>query len=180
MMLAVRMRTKKDNKNMKNFIIIGHRGLGRGEVVSNKKSYKENTVNSFNEALKLGVNFIETDVVKTKDNKLVLSHETVLEDGRAIADLTLSELENLGLDSLERAFNETPINLGMVIEVKHTFEDAFDEDRSTSKLTSIAIKMESSRGREIITYGFDASTIFPMKLNGTTIKKGFIAEGGTD
>jgi len=48
-------------------LLIGHRGC-RGLL-------PENTIASFNEAIKLGVHAIELDVVVTGDNQIVVSHE---------------------------------------------------------------------------------------------------------
>src|ERR1043165_3441550 len=52
------------------FDIEGHRGA-RG-------LYPENTIVGFIEAIKLGVNTLEMDVVVTKDGKLVLSHDPTI------------------------------------------------------------------------------------------------------
>lgn len=48
-------------------LIIGHRGC-RGLL-------PENSIASFLEAIRLGVNAIEFDIVISKDNKVVVSHE---------------------------------------------------------------------------------------------------------
>src|SRR3954464_12088059 len=53
-----------------NFDIEGHRGC-RG-------LYPENTIIAFMEAVKLGVNTLEMDVVVSKDGKLVVSHDPTL------------------------------------------------------------------------------------------------------
>lgn len=50
-----------------NFLTIGHRGA-RG-------LYPENTITSFLEAMRLGVDAIELDVVISKDKQVVVSHE---------------------------------------------------------------------------------------------------------
>lgn len=56
------------NKNLsKGIEIHGHRGF-RGE-------YPENTITAFKEAVKLGVDAIEMDVVISKDSQVVVSHE---------------------------------------------------------------------------------------------------------
>ena len=46
---------------------IGHRGAGAYAI--------ENTLESFQKALDLGVNAVEMDIRKTKDGELVLSHD---------------------------------------------------------------------------------------------------------
>ncbi|MDO8470650.1 MAG: glycerophosphodiester phosphodiesterase [bacterium] len=70
---------------------IGHRGA---------KAYaKENTLESFREALKLGVNALEMDVRSTKDGHMVISHDEDLQRVfRAkgnINDLTLLQIKAL-------------------------------------------------------------------------------------
>lgn len=67
------------------FDIEGHRGC-RG-------LYPENTITAFIEAIKIGVNTLEMDVVVSKDGQLVVSHEPWLSpsfcytaDGKAIED----------------------------------------------------------------------------------------------
>jgi glycerophosphoryl diester phosphodiesterase len=55
-----------------NFDIEGHRGC-RG-------LYPENTIVAFIEAVKLGVNTLEMDVVVSKDGKLVVSHDPVMNE----------------------------------------------------------------------------------------------------
>jgi len=53
------------------FYYIGHRGC--------RINSDENTISAFIEALKCGANYIEFDIHKTKDNKLVILHDATLE-----------------------------------------------------------------------------------------------------
>lgn len=52
------------------FLMIGHRGAKAYEL--------ENTIDSFRKAIELGVNAIELDVRKTKDDHLIISHDDTL------------------------------------------------------------------------------------------------------
>ncbi|OAD43139.1 hypothetical protein LPB303_13650 [Polaribacter atrinae] len=61
-----------EKKQQYNFELQGHRGA-RGLS-------PENTMQAFEKALNLGVNTIELDVVISKDNKVVVSHEPWLND----------------------------------------------------------------------------------------------------
>ena len=54
----------------RNFLFIGHRGTRISD---------ENTIYAFNKALKYGAEYIEFDVRKTKDNKLIIIHDATLE-----------------------------------------------------------------------------------------------------
>ena len=74
---------------MKSTLIVAHRGLS--------SLYPENTLISFKEAVRLGVDMIELDVHQTKDKKLVVIHDDILDrttegHGR-VCELTLSEIK---------------------------------------------------------------------------------------
>ena len=65
--------------------IFGHRGL--------PQSYVENTITSLNKALET-CDFVETDVRITKDEQLVLYHDSTIEN-KKIEELTLPEITML-------------------------------------------------------------------------------------
>ena len=65
--------------------IFGHRGL--------PQTYVENTIISLNKALEI-CDFIETDVRITRDEQLVLYHDSTIEN-KKIEELTLSEITML-------------------------------------------------------------------------------------
>lgn len=75
--------------------IIGHRGA--------KALLPENSLPSFLLALKKGVDWIEFDVRRTKDNKLVVFHDASLlrlaKNARRVSSLTLAELQAITLNS---------------------------------------------------------------------------------
>ena len=72
---------------------IGHRGAG--------KEAPENTLRSFEEAIKAGVNAIELDIRQTKDKKLVVFHDEKLErltgQPGTVGDYTLKQLLGFGI-----------------------------------------------------------------------------------
>ncbi|MGC8676283.1 MAG: glycerophosphodiester phosphodiesterase [Candidatus Micrarchaeia archaeon] len=72
---------------------IGHRGAG--------KEAPENTLESFGEALKSGVNAIELDIRVTKDKRLVVFHDEKLErltgQPGTVGDYTLKQLLGFGI-----------------------------------------------------------------------------------
>ena len=55
----------------KNFLFIGHRGT--------RTNSDENTIEAFEKALEFGANCIEFDVRKTKDEKVVILHDSKLD-----------------------------------------------------------------------------------------------------
>ena len=77
---------------------IGHRGA---------RAYApENTITSFKKAIEIGVDAIELDVRKTKDNKLVVIHDADVKrttDGEGlVSDFTLKEIKSFSAESGEK------------------------------------------------------------------------------
>jgi glycerophosphoryl diester phosphodiesterase len=164
-------------------VIVGHRGAGRGSVTSGLLTVRENTLESFLLAYQCGVQWIETDAVRTADDQLTLHHDTVIANGTPIRRLTLAETEELGLTSLSKAFEHLPPDLGMIVEVKHVLSDLYDA-RSTADLVAEALIAERVRsGRQIASYGFEGSTSQRLgldRLQSAGVSLGTIAEGGSD
>lgn len=164
-------------------VIVGHRGAGRGSVATTGGEVVENTVASFQAAHAAGVSWIETDVMRTRDNALVLHHDTVLADGTAVLSLSAAEACERGLVELGEVFAELPPELGMIVEVKHVLDDAVTSGPTTAALVGEALLAERLRARRpLATYGFDPSTPLglPRYLVPRGVLTGTIAEGGTD
>ena len=68
-------------------LVISHRGYHKGS--------SENTLEAFQAALSLGVDGIETDVRLSRDGELVLCHDRIAPDGRAVSALTRRELASI-------------------------------------------------------------------------------------
>jgi glycerophosphoryl diester phosphodiesterase len=54
----------------------------------------ENTLEAFRQAIQIGVDGIETDVQISKDRQLILFHDRLLSNGRAVTELTQGELSD--------------------------------------------------------------------------------------
>ncbi|MCP4631436.1 MAG: glycerophosphodiester phosphodiesterase [candidate division Zixibacteria bacterium] len=67
-------------------LIIGHRGAPIAAGF-------ENTLESFQKAIELGVDAVEMDIRKTNDNKIVVFHDSYI-SGRKLRHLTYKELNN--------------------------------------------------------------------------------------
>jgi glycerophosphoryl diester phosphodiesterase len=99
---------------------IGHRGARAYEP--------ENTVRSFRKALEMGVDAVELDVRKTRDNHLVVIHDADVKrttNGKGlVADLTLKELKELSTEkgekipTLEEALEFLEGKVKILIELK--------------------------------------------------------------
>lgn len=84
-----------NTNDKRNIIVAGHRGY--------KAKYPENTLLSFEEALKIGVDMLEFDLNLTKDKVLVVIHDQTVDrttNGQGyVRDFTLKELKELDAGS---------------------------------------------------------------------------------
>lgn len=98
-------------------------------------THPENTLAAFSEAIRHGAHMIELDVYLTKDDQLVVIHDTTVDrttDGSgAVADMTLDELKKLDagrwklsrfegerIPTLKEALDVMPINLWLNVHLK--------------------------------------------------------------
>jgi len=101
---------------------VGHRGARAYEP--------ENTLLSFNKAIQLGVDAIELDVRRTKDNRIVVIHDAKVDrttNGKGlVSDLTLKEIKQLvtekgeKIPTLEEALDFLDKKVKILIELKET------------------------------------------------------------
>ena len=105
---------------------IGHRGARAYEP--------ENTLRSFRKALEIGVDAVEFDVRKTRDNHLIVIHDADVKrttNGKGlVADLTLKEIKDLSTEkgekipTLEEALEFLDNKVKILIELK---EQGYEE-----------------------------------------------------
>ena len=103
-------------------LCIGHRGARAYEP--------ENTLRSFKKALEIGVDAIEFDVRKTKDDQLVVIHDPDVKrttDGEGVvSELTLEEIKGFSTEkgekipTLKEALDFLDKKVKIVIELKET------------------------------------------------------------
>jgi len=101
---------------------IGHRGARAYEP--------ENTLSSFRRALELGVDAVELDVRKTRDNELVVIHNADVNkttDGSgAVNELTLEEIQRFVTEkgehvpTLEDVLDAVATRVKVLVELKET------------------------------------------------------------
>ena len=106
--------------------LISHRGY--------KKKHPENTIEAYMDAEKENFNWIELDVISTKDGVVVCSHNFDLEretDGSGY----ISEIDHLDLNSINVGFNNQKLHHYRI----PTLIDVFDNLRKSTKV-NIEIK----------------------------------------
>lgn len=138
-----------NNSNGSDVLVIAHRGDWR--------NYPENSLEAMTNAIDMGVDMIEMDVAKTKDNQLVIMHDKTIDrttNGKGlITDWTLDSLQTLYLKdglgietkykipTLEEALilckGKTLVNLDKSYEF---FNQAYDVAKKTGTTKQIVMK----------------------------------------
>jgi glycerophosphoryl diester phosphodiesterase len=121
-----------------NFLFIGHRGT--------RRDFDENTILAFKKAKEYGANYIEFDIRKTKDKKLVVLHDSYLDrttDGTGLLkDFTYEEIRAVktvmyknSIPSLTEVLDEFNGQINFMIELKE--EDLVDDVAEVIKANNL-------------------------------------------
>lgn len=162
------------NSNGSDVLVIAHRGDWR--------NFPENSLEGFSSAIEMGVDMIEMDVAKTKDNQLVIMHDQTLDrttNGKGlVSDWTLDALrklflkDGLGIETrckiptLEEALlickDKSLVNLDKSYEI---FNQAFDVAKKTGTTKQIVMKGYNKTVNQVITdFGTKLDTITFMPI----------------
>ncbi len=99
----------------KSFIIFGHRGV--------PELYPENTLQSFESAIDLKYDAIELDVMQTKDQKIIVNHDLILQlnnEEREVQKINYKEIKNTfpSIKTLEEILISIGHKTNINIEIK--------------------------------------------------------------
>lgn len=135
--------------------LLGHRGLGRGIV----DGIVENTLESFLAAAELGIDWVEVDVRRTSDDRLVVAHDPANADGVFYADITGTEATGDGALDLNELIEALPPDVGVDFDVKTVMEDA-TRDRAETTMAQLARVARREAGRRpTLISSFDAGAL---------------------
>lgn len=145
-------------------IVIAHRGAS-GYV-------KENTLKSFKAAFDMGAKYLETDIQRTKDGKLVLYHDYILPGGKYIKESSLEDLKKIEVPELKDLFNLPGIeDIKINLEIKNDVnlypgieEEIFKVINSTSNINKNNLLISS----------FDFDTLKRVRSLDNSIKIGVL------
>jgi glycerophosphoryl diester phosphodiesterase len=127
-------------------VLCGHRGSGRGS--------RENTMESYLDAVEAGLDWVEVDARVTADGVLVARHDPDLEDGRLVAEVAADET---GLMRVAALLEELPPEIAVNVDVKTSLEDALrPPERTTAAL--VADLVADVRRRVLVT-SFDPAAL---------------------
>jgi len=151
-------------------LVIGHRGASAAKP--------ENTVEAFRHARQLGADWVELDVRRTADGALVIHHDAVLPDGRALVELAGHEVPEAVPDL--RAALEACEGMGVNVEIKNDPGDPdFDGDDRVAVAVADLLVAEAERGRidlgEILVTSFNPATVGVVHERDPSIPTGLLA-----
>lgn len=136
-------------------VLVGHRGCGRGTVDGNR----ENTLGSFLAAVECGVDWVEVDVRRTRDDELVVAHNPADADGVFWADVTVQEATGRGALRLPELLEHLPPGVGVDFDVKTSMEDATRGRALTTMGTLAGVARREARHREVLVSSFDPGAL---------------------
>jgi glycerophosphoryl diester phosphodiesterase len=139
--------------------VVGHRGLGGGEV----EGRVENTLESLLGAVDAGVDWVELDVTRSGDDVLVVRHNPSTADGRFLVDSTTTELAAAGVPTLEDVLDALPTGVAVDLDLKSILEDATrDLAAGTVGLLAHVLRHECRR-RPLLVTSFDAAALLRLR-----------------
>jgi len=146
---------------------IGHRGTKGHEA--------ENTLASFQKAIALGVDMIELDVYQSKDGIPVVIHDQTIDRTTSgsglVSDYLASELQTLGIPTLEDVFHLVKNQCEINIEIK-TFE--------ATKSVLEVIDANAFAKEKIILSSFDWNALQEVRFHDNDIRIGVLTETDID
>lgn len=151
-------------------LVIGHRGASAARP--------ENTVAAFRHARELGADWVEFDVRRTQDGALVIHHDAVLPDGRAIVEHRLADLPD-SIPSLVEALAAC-VGMGVNVEIKNDPDDPdFDRtDQVAEAVVEVLIgggDLDATDPDRVLVTSFNPATIATVRRLGPAIATGLLA-----
>lgn len=147
--------------------VVAHRGASRAA--------RENTLDAFDLAGKLGADGIELDVRRTADGLMAIHHDPALADGRLICEMNASELPAhvpLLSDALD-ACGDLWVN----IEIKNHPDDPDHDPRETLAAAVAHHLAERGDDDRWLVSSFSRATIDAMRTLRPQVRTGFLTVG---
>jgi glycerophosphoryl diester phosphodiesterase len=151
--------------------VVGHRGFGSGA----SRGYRENSLEAFLAAAASGATWVELDVRRTSDDKLVVWHDPHTPAGLSVVTRTARQLAAEGIDGLTAVLAALPAGVGVDVDVKTVLDDARDpESRRTHALVAEALRAQKGT-RPLLVSSFDPSV--PLYLRDRAALAGEVGLG---
>lgn len=147
--------------------VIGHRGSGSErphaglpDGTGRLRPAAENTLASLLAAVEAGAEWVEIDVQRSADDRLVLRHDPTTVDGGHVVERTAAES---GLPLLAEVLDALPPEVAVDLDIKTILEDAVHPpSRRTGALLTPLLAHERRRRRLLVT-SFDPSLLLHLR-----------------
>ncbi|ONI74520.1 hypothetical protein BWI15_10960 [Kribbella sp. ALI-6-A] len=150
--------------------LVGHRGLGKGLV----QGHRENTAGSFLAAVDAGLQWLEVDVRRTRDDELFVVHDAALADGTFLAELTGEQARQYGALPVQDLLDRLPPEVGVVFDVKSSLEDAGRAADATTAALLGTLATESARRRPTLAQSFDPAALRQLRQAAPQVPLGLL------
>ncbi|MCY3786837.1 MAG: glycerophosphodiester phosphodiesterase [bacterium] len=130
-------------------LVVAHRGA--------TGAARQNTVEAFGLARRLGADWVELDVRRTAEGVLVAHHDAHLPDGRLIARTPLDELPDW-VPTLAEAF-EACEGMGVLVEVKNDPDEADYDGENTIAVAVAGLTSAYRPYDEVMVSSFNGATV---------------------
>lgn len=140
-------------------VIVGHRGMGKGVV----DGHVENTLESFQAAVDAGVDWLEVDVQRSRDDELFVLHDAALPDGTFVGDVTAETAVRHGAVRVVELLEALPPHAGVVFDVKSSLHDASRASTSTTAATLARLCSRTLGDRPAVALSFDPAALRHMR-----------------
>jgi glycerophosphoryl diester phosphodiesterase len=140
-------------------VVIGHRGLGSGEV----DGHHENTLGSFLAAAEAGADWVEVDVRRTGDDRLVIAHDPAYDDGLFLVDADATTAAARGTVLLDDLLEALPPHVGVDFDLKTSMEDASRDAGSTTVGLLAPVAAREANRRPLALTSFDPAALIAVR-----------------
>jgi len=134
-------------------VVIAHRGASA--------TFAENTIEAFRGAAEQGADWVELDVRRTADHSLVVHHDALLYDGRAIVELAAADLPP-SVPTLARALDACA-GMGVNIEIKNNEPDPDADVEEFVAEATVALLAQRGGGDEVLISSFNPATLVRVR-----------------
>jgi glycerophosphoryl diester phosphodiesterase len=151
--------------------IIGHRGA--------PAAYRENTLEAFLEAVRLGADGVELDIRRAVDGALAVHHDAVLPSGAVLRNIAGTELPTW-VPTLPDVFDALDDSVVVDVEIKNMPNEA-DWDPAES-IAAAAARLIAERGRQDTTLvtSFNLNAVDVARSVAPSVRTGWLTLTGYD
>jgi glycerophosphoryl diester phosphodiesterase len=116
--------------------------------------------------------WIEVDVRRSADGRLVIFHSERLATGERVGSLAYELLQRLGVRSLEQFIDSLPGKLNVVLDVKNSIDDATRLSSQTTGLLAARAARRISEDRSVLLTSFDPSIVVRTRQDEPSVHVG--------